>query len=316
MSTRYGAVKPLAAVGPQGEALLDYTLFDAARSGYGGAVLVVRREIEDAVSRHIEELTAGSWPCRFVRQRLDDLPTGVALPPSRTKPWGTGHAVWSARDVVHVPFAVVNADDFYGRAPLEVLPRYLNGLGSGNVLGTRGASGERECLAVTYRLTDTLSAGAQVSRAILQADSRGHVQEIREVLRVHRTSSGIVGETPDGTSLAFSGDEPASMGLWGFTPDIFPLLEGSFRALLAQPADQGPPEFYLSDALNGLIATGDARVRAMESGVPSFGVTFPDDRSEVGSRIEALVAEGRYPANLRSAFRALTNQNESSGTEP
>ncbi len=304
LSTRYGAVKPLAAVGPQQEALLDYALFDAARSGYGGAVLVVRREIEDDVARHVEALTAGSWPCLFVCQRLEDVPAGAAVERDRTRPWGTGHAVWTARDVVHGPFAVVNADDFYGRAALDAVARHAPALGA------------REALALTYRLADTLPASAPVSRAILQADANGQVREIREVLRVHRTDSGIVGETPDGTALTFSGNESSSMGLWGFTPQIFLLLEGSFRALLGEPADQGPAEFYLSDALNGLIASGDVQTRALESGLPSFGVTFPDDRSEVRSRIEGLVAEGHYPADLRSAFQALTNQNGSSGRQP
>jgi hypothetical protein len=136
------------------------------------------------------------------------------------------------------------------------------------------------------------------------------------VLRVHRTSSGIIGETPDGTSLTFSGNEPCSMGLWGFTPEIFPLLEGSFRTLLGKPADQGAAEFYLSDALNGLIASGDVQTRALESGLPSFGVTFPDDRWAVRARIKGLVAQGHYPADLRRAFQALTNPNGSSGRQP
>ena len=304
LATRYGAVKPLAAVGPQGEALIDYALFDAARSGYGGAVLVVRQEIESEVSRHVQELTTGMWPCRFVCQRLDDLPADVALVEERTQPWGTGHAVWTARDLVHGPFAVVNADDFYGRTALDTLAQYM------------GGPGYAGCLAITYRLADTLSPTARVSRAILQVDAGGDVQEIREVLRVHRTSSGIVGDALDGTSLAFSGDEPTSMGLWGFSPDIFPLLEEGLRSLLEEPIDGGPVEFYLSDALNGLIASGDVRMRAVASGLPSFGVTFPEDRAEVRSRIGSLVAEGHYPADLRSAFQALTNPNGSSETEP
>ena len=301
LSTRYGAVKPLASVGPQGEALIDYALYDAARSGYGDAILMVRREIEAEVSRHVEELTAGSWPCRFVCQRTDDLPDGVALAGGRTKPWGTGHAVWTVRHAVRGPLAVVNADDFYGRAALQALAERLL------VWGARENRGPQDYVAITYRLADTLSDTARVSRAILQVDADHQVREIREVLRVHRTSAGIVGETPDGVVLSFSGDEPSSMGIWGFKPSVFPLLEGSFRTFLGELPTGGSGEFYLSDTLNGLLASGDVRVRAVESGASGFGVTFPDDRSEVRARIERLVAEGHYPADLRSAFRSLTD---------
>ena len=298
-------MKPLASVGPHGESLIDYTLYDAARSGYGGAILVVRREIEDEVSRHVEALTAGSWPCRFVCQRMDNIPDGVSFPAGRTKPWGTGHAVWAARHVVQGPFAVANADDFYGESALQALAQHLRDMC------------RKQYLAITYRLADTtLSETAQVSRAILQIDANHRVHEIREVLRVHRTSGAIVGETPEGVELSLSGDEPASMGLWGFEPTVFPLLGDRFRAFLDQPEASDSAEFYLSDALNGLITSEDVHITAVESGVPAFGVTFPEDRAEVRARIEGLVAAGRYPADLRSAFRALTDQSGPSGTEP
>lgn len=301
LSTRYGAVKPLASVGPQGEALIDYALYDAARSGYGDAILVVRREIEAEVSRHVEELTAGSWPCRFVCQRMDDLPDGAVFAGGRTKPWGTGHAVWTARHAVRGPFAVVNADDVYGRAALQALAHHLL------VVGARERRGSQDYVAITYRLADTVSETARVSRAIIRVGADQQVLEIREVLRIHHASAGIVGETPDGVVLSFTGDEPASMGIWGFTPTVFPLLEGRLRSFLGRPGADDSAEFYLSDTLNGLIASGDARIRAVESGASGFGVTFPDDRSEVRARIDRLVAEGAYPADLRSAFRALTN---------
>ena len=308
LSTRYGAVKPLASVGPQGEALIDYALYDAACSGYGDAILMVRQEIEAEVSRHVEKLTGGSWPCRFVCQRMDDLPDGVAFAGGRAKPWGTGHAVWTARHAVRGPFTVVNADDFYGRAALQPLAEHLL------VGGARENRGPQDYVAITYRLADTLSDAAPVSRAILQVDADHQVREIREVLRVHRTSAGIVGETPDGVVLSFSGDEPSSMGIWGFKPTLFPLLEDRLRSFLGRPGADDSAEFYLSDTLNGLIASGDARIRAVESGASGFGVTFPDDRSEVRARIDRLVAEGAYPADLRSAFRALTNPGGPSGT--
>lgn len=284
--------------------MIDYALFDAARSGYGGAVVVVREEIEADVARHVGALTSGAWPVRFVCQRLDDVPVGAQPVDGRTKPWGTGHAVWTVRDLVHGPFAVVNADDFYGRSALTALAVGM----------ARPDAGD--CMAVTYRLADTLSTTAGVSRATVQVGPEGAVREIREVLRVQRTSAGIQGQTPDGTSLTFTGDEAVSMGLWGLRPTIFPLLEASFRTLLQGKSTHAQAEFYLSDTLNRLIASGDVRMRATPADVPSFGVTFPDDQPHVRSRIETLVAEGRYPADLRSAFPALVNQNGFSETEP
>jgi len=304
LSARYGAIKPLASVGPNAEALIDYALFDAARAGYSGVVLVVREEIEDDVSRHVEELTSGSLPCRLVCQRMDDVPAGAQPPEGRRKPWGTGHAVWATRDVVSGPFAVVNADDFYGRSAFEGLAREM------------ADPAAPDSLAITYRLADTLSTTARASRAILRVDAGGMVRGIQEVLGVRRTSSGIIGDTPDGTHLELSGEEPVSMGLWGLTSSIFPLLGEGFRSLLSEQTDRTPAEFYLSDTLNGLVASGEIGMRAIASGVSSFGVTFPDDQPQVRARIQSLVAEGHYPADLRSAFPALVNQNGCSETEP
>ena len=304
LSTRYGAVKPLAPVGPSGEALIDYALYDAARSGYGGAILVVHREIEAEVSGHVEDVTGGSWPCRFVCQSADELPDGARSARGRTKPWGTGHAVWTVRHLVRGPFAVVNADDFYGRGALQVLADHLR------------SAAPREYVAVTYRLADTLSGATRLSRAILEVGARDRVQGIREVLRIHHGSAGISGESPTGSPVSLSGEEPASMGIWGFDTTIFPLLEARFRAFLGRAEDERPAEFYLSDTLNGLVVSGDVRMRAVGAVVPAFGVTFPDDRSEVRSRIEALVADGHYPVDLASAFRELAIANRPSGTEP
>jgi hypothetical protein len=300
MSTRFGAVKPLAAVGPNDETLLDYVMYDAARSGYGSAVFVVRPEIEEAVSRHVESLTSGSWPCRFVYQRLDDLPEGSSPPPNRSKPWGTGHAVWSTRDAVTGPFAVVNADDFYGQAALALLPQYFPELGL------------QEFLAISYRLTDTLPESAPVSRGILDLDDSSYVREIREVLRVCRSDSGISGRTPADTPVSLTGDEGVSMGLWGFTPDIYPLLERGIRTLVNGPAQDAAVEYYLSEALNDSIASGEASLRAVDSGLPSFGVTFPNDRPVVQARINHMIEKGHYPADLCTAFKALSSGDTSS----
>lgn len=305
LSTRYGSVKPLAPVGPSNEALIDYSLFDAARSGYGGAILVVSRQIHTEMSEHVEELTGGFWPCRLVCQSIDDFPDGVVFPGIRTKPWGTGHAVWSTRHLVQGPFIVVNADDFYG---LGAIQRVADHLGRGTT--------PREYVAVTYRLADTLSITTQLSRAILKVDSQGHVQEIREVLEIHHSPAGIVGESPHGSRVSLSGDESASMGIWGFTPGLFPLLEEKFCAFLDRTNVDCHLEFYLSEALNALVASGDARIREVKSGTPGFGVTFPPDCAEVRARIERLVAEEGYPTDLRAAFQALANTSRLSGMDP
>ena len=303
LSTRYGSAKPLAPVGPSNEALIDYSLFDAARSGYGGAILVVSRQIHTEMSEHVEELTGGFWPCRLVCQSADDFPAGVVASGIRTKPWGTGHAVWSTRHLVRGPFAVVNADDFYG---LGAIQRVADHLGRGT---------PREYVAVTYRLADTLSTTTQLSRAILKVDPQDHVQEIREVLEIHHSPVGIVGKSPHGSQVSLSGDESASMGIWGFTPGLFPLLEEKFCAFLDRGDVDCHLEFYLSDALNALVASGDARIRAVKSGTLGFGVTSPPARLEVRDRIEKLVAEDCYPMDLRTAFQVLANTSRLSGTD-
>jgi hypothetical protein len=178
----------------------------------------------------------------------------------------------------------------------------------------RGAPSEYA--AVVYRLADTLSGATPLSRAIVQVGEHDQVQEIREVLRIHHGPTGITGERPAGAPVSLSGEELISMGVWGFEPTIFPLLEDRFLAFLGRAEDERPAEFYLSDTLNGLVVSGDVRTRALRAVAPAFGVTFPDDRSEVRGRIEGLVADGDYPVDLASAFRELTTANRPSGTEP
>lgn len=300
LSTRYGGVKQTVPVGPSGETLLDYTLFDAARAGFGRAVLVVQEDLGPEMAAHLDELTGRHWTCLFAFQRPEDLPVGVAhpLPLRRDKPWGTGHAVWTGRHAVNGPFGVVNADDFYGVGAYRALARHLRQPTPAD--GTPFA-------AVTYRLDDTLSDTGGVSRAVCRVDPDGRLLSIREVLDIRRDQAGITGETPDGESVTLTGDEPVSMNIWGFTPVLFPHLEERLRAFLENTDHHASAEFYLSEALNSLIASHTITIRVVEGGQAAFGVTFPGDREPVAARIEELIAQGAYPADLRDGFRALVS---------
>ena len=308
LSTRYGGgLKQMVPVGPSRETLLDYALFDAARAGFGGAVLVVQENLGPEMAAHLDELTGKRWTCRFVFQRPEDLPLGVPHPLRRDKPWGTGHAVWAARHAVTGPFAVVNADDFYGQRSYRGLARHLR-----QPTPTDGAP----FAAVTYRLADTLSDTGGVSRAVCRVDARGRLRSIREVLCIRRDRDAITGETPGGASVALTGDEPVSMNIWAFTTALFSHLEERLRAFLANTDNHASGEFYLSEALNDLIASDAITIRTVAGGEAAFGVTFPEDREPVATRMGELIAQGAYPADLRDGFRALPDRGGPSEMDP
>ncbi len=307
LSTRYGGLKQTVPLGPSGETLLDYALFDAARAGFGGAVLVVQEGLGPEMAAHLDQLTGKRWTCRLAFQRPEDLPLGVPHALGRDKPWGTGHAVWAARHAVNGPFGIVNADDFYGRGAYRALARHLR-----QPTLTDGAPSA----AVTYRLADTLPDTGGVSRALCRVDAEGRLRSIREVLRIRHHRDAITGETPDGESVVLTGDEPVSMNIWAFTPVLFAHLEERLRAFLADADNHASAEFYLSEALNGLLASDAIAIRVVEGEAPAFGVTFPEDRGPVAARISELIAEGVYPADLRDGFRALADRHGSSETGP
>jgi hypothetical protein len=284
LARRYGRLKQLDPVGPGGEALLDYAIFDARREGYGEVVLVTREELEPELRQHLDRVH-GDLPVRFCRQRPDDLPGGHAAPAGRERPWGTGHAVLAARAAVHIPFAACNADDFYGRAAWAALGRHLAASSGAAVVG--------------YPLASTLSAAGGVSRGIVVTGGDGRLRALGEVADLKREGARILGRTLTGEPLAFPPETPVSMNLFGLPSRAFALLEEKFGAWLATHAESATDEFYLSSTVHDLVGEGRLAVRVLPGGADWMGMTHPADRESVVRRLADLHARGVYPGTLR-----------------
>jgi UTP-glucose-1-phosphate uridylyltransferase len=277
MGSRYGGLKQIDPVGPSGETVLDYGVFDAVRAGFGKAVFVIRRDFEGAFRSSVAAKYAGRIAVDFVFQSTDDLPQGYDVPAGREKPWGTGHAVWCARNAVTGPFAVINADDFYGASSFTLLAAFLR------------RTEENRFAIVGFRLAKTLSENGTVSRGVCR-ESKGNLVSITEEREVAASDVG--------PGRRFSGNEIVSMNLWGFTPSIFGGLAAQLRGFLAGKASDPKAEFYLPGAVSDLVSKGAATVNVIPSEAAWFGITYKEDRPRVEAALAALVAKGAYPARL------------------
>jgi hypothetical protein len=274
MSTRYGRPKQLEPVGPAGETLLDYGIFDARRAGFGRVVLIIRRQLEGPMRAHM----AAHWPDLEVGYVYQELSAG------RTKPWGTAHAVLAAKERVDGPAAVCNADDFYGTDGYRALGAHL----------VAGPSPDPALVA--YRLGDTLSSHGGVSRGVCQTDSRGRLISVVE-LHDLRAAGGVArGKSPAGTEREVSLDAPVSMNLWGLTPAMLPLLEEGFAGFSRRYRDDPAAEYPIPTAVNEMVTSGAIAVRVLPVGKDWMGITHPDDRAAVADRLRELVRVGRYPS--------------------
>jgi len=281
VGSRYGGPKQIEPVGPAGATLLDYSIFDARRAGFETVVVVTRPELATAFDR-IE--------ATVVIQRLDDIPAGLTMPPARTKPWGTGHAVLAAASAVSGPFAVVNADDFYGR---DAFTRAAQFLGAGQGSETPGTFA-----IIAYALRDTLSAAGGVNRAVCRADGAGWLESMEEVVDIRHLRDGTYeGTDARGRLVRLAGDAFVSMNLWVFTPAVFTLLRRGFTEFLSH-ADAGRSEFLISHGIRDAVRRNEARVRLLGTSGRWLGVTYPDDRPTVGAALRQLVAAGEYPERL------------------
>ena len=285
MGSRYGGLKQIDPVGPGGETVLDYAVFDAIRAGFTQVTFVIRRDFEALFREKIGARYAGRIAVDYVFQSLDALPAGFAAPAGREKPWGTGHAVWCARDAVKGNFAVINADDFYGADSFAQLARFL--------AAARGG----EFAMVGFRLANTLSEHGAVSRGICRCGVGGALLDVVETHGITREATGP-GKT-------YAGDEFVSLNCWGFTPALFAGLDGQFRDFLgsvgaASPAkpDSLKTEFYLPAAVSTMIGRGEASARVLPTESSWFGVTYREDKPRVQAAIAELVRAGRYPERL------------------
>ena len=280
MGSRYGGLKQIDPVGPGGETVLDYAVYDAARAGFGRVVFVIRRDFEAVFREKIGAKYAGRMAVDYVFQSLDALPAGFAPAPGREKPWGTGHAVWCAREAVRENFAVINADDFYGEDSFRQL---------GDFLAKPVAPGPAEWAMVGFRLANTLSEHGAVSRGVC-GEERGWLASIEE-------NHGITPEQV-GAGRKFAAEQIVSMNCWGFTPAVFAALDEQLRVFLAARGAEPKAEFYLPAAVAQAIGRGQALVRVLPTTAEWFGVTFREDKPRVVAAIAGLVERGLYPEKL------------------
>ncbi len=296
MGSRYGGLKQIDPVGPSGETVLDYAVFDALRAGFGRVVFIIRRDFEEVFRTQIGTKYAGRIAVDYVFQALDALPEGFTPPPGREKPWGTGHAVWCARDAIREPFAVINADDFYGADSFARLGRFLTGPAA-SARGFDPMSGHRvpRSLAapfamVGFKLANTLSEHGSVARGICTAGPDGKLVSIVE-------HTGILPEEI-GPGKKYSGAEIASLNCWAFTPALFAGLDAQLRTFLTERGREPKAEFYLPAAVSAMIQQGSATVQVLPTDSSWFGVTYREDKPRVVASIATLVQSGQYPARL------------------
>ncbi len=289
IGSRYGGLKQLDPVGPGGEVIIDYSIYDAIRAGFGKVVFIIRREIEEAFRESISRKFEGRIPVEHVFQELDCLPTGFAVPPGRKKPWGTGHAILMAEEKVQGPFAVINADDFYGAQAFQIQSRFLSNARDGSVA---------HYSMVGYVLRNTLSEFGSVSRAICECDADGYLEGIIERTKVQKEGREAKYLDDDGETRRLSGDELVSMNMWGFTPSIFHHLQKGFLRFLEEQGFEEKAEFFMTVVIDALVAEGRARLKVLPTDSRWFGVTHPEDKPHVVQSIRNLIAEGVYPEKL------------------
>lgn len=289
LSSRYGALKQLDAMGPGGEALMDYAIYDARRAGFDKVVFVIRSDLETHFRARIEQLR-GWIPSEYAFQRLDDIPPGPTASSSRVKPWGTGHAVLSVRHLIDGPFAVVNADDFYGQSSYSSLVAHFEAGAPAPSVPTFAFVG--------FELGSTLSTQGGVSRGVCECADDLFLATIAEVTNLHHDGEQIIGSHPNGTVGHFTGAEIVSTNMWGFTPAIFDLLQSRFTEFLSTKASDENSEFLIPDAVNDMVATGEARVKILPARESFFGVTHPGDKTPVQQEIRELTESGHYPSRL------------------
>ena len=287
MGSRYGGLKQIDGLGPNGETIMDYSVYDALRAGFGKVVFVIRKDFEEAFRKAVISKYADKVPCEVCFQSVDSVPEGCTYNPERTKPWGTNHAVLMAKDLIKEPFAVINADDFYGRESFQVLADYLK-----SVEGTTG----KYCM-VGYRVANTLSENGSVSRGVCATDENGYLTDVVERTKIEKVGDKII-YTEDGVDTEIAPNSPVSMNMWGFTPEYFEYVEKAFVEFLQARGQELKSEFYIPTLVNDMIRSGKATCKVLDTTSKWFGVTYAEDRPQVVMKINNLVKEGVYPEKL------------------
>ena len=288
MGSRYGGLKQLDELGPSGETIMDYSIYDAIRGGFGKVVFVIREDFEKDFREIVLKKYENEIPVEVVFQDLHRLPEGFSCPEGRTKPWGTNHAVLMGKDVIKEPFAVINADDFYGRDSFEVL---------GKELAQMGGKKNEYCM-VGYRVGNTLSDSGSVSRGVCEKNADDYLTSVVERTSIERIDGKVVYKDENDQPVVIDDNTPVSMNMWGFTPDYFAHSEKFFADFLKENINTPKSEYFIPLAVNQLIVDGTAKVKVLDTTSKWFGVTYQEDRQGVVDKINALVEAGEYPAKL------------------
>lgn len=289
MGSRYGGLKQLDGLGPNGETIMDYSIFDAIRGGFGKIVFVIRKDFEEDFRKKIISKYENHIPVEVVFQSIDKLPEGFTCPAERVKPWGTNHAVLMGKEVIREPFAVINADDFYGRDSFAVIGKFLSELPEG--------AKNTYCM-VGFRVGNTLSESGTVARGICSTDENRHLTTVVERTEIMRINGVVSYKDENGEWVGIEDNTPVSMNMWGFTPDYFNYSEEYFIDFLKENIDKPKAEYYIPLMVNKLINDGTATVEVLDTTSRWFGVTYAADRQGVVDKLQALADSGEYPSEL------------------
>lgn len=289
MGSRYGGLKQLDGLGPNGETIMDYSIFDAIRAGFGKLVFVIRKDFEQDFREKVLSKYEGHIPTELVFQAIDNLPAGFTAPAERTKPWGTNHAVLMGKDVIKEPFAVINADDFYGRDAFAVMGKWLSEL-------PEGSTGKYSM--VGFRICNTLSENGSVARGVCSKNEQELFTGVVERTEIMRVNGDICYKDEEGNWTAVGEQTPVSMNFWGFTPDYFKYSEEQFVDFLKENADKPKAEYFIPLVVDNLINSGTATCEVLDTTAKWFGVTYAADRPATVEKIQSLVEAGEYPNKL------------------
>ncbi len=291
MGSRYGGLKQIDPIGPNNEIIMDYSIYDSLKAGFGKIVFVINKKMEEAFRETIGNRIGKIADIAYVYQKIDDLPEGYSVPDGREKPWGTGHAVLSCRDAVDTPFAVINADDFYGSTSFEIMYDYLKDVEDSGAV--------RQYAMVGFVLENTLTENGHVARGICKVNAEGYLEEIRERTKIKKIMGVAKYADDDGNWVEVPAESIVSMNFWGFTPSIFDELEAGFPKFLEANKDNIlKAEYFLPDVVGELILKGKAKVKVLQSGERWYGVTYKGDKPLIKQAIAEMVKKGIYPEKL------------------
>lgn len=287
MGSRFGGLKQVEPIGPSGEAIIDYSIFDAIRAGFGKVVFIIRESFADAFKEKFDKKLQGKIDVEYVFQELDMLPEGFVLPEGREKPWGTAHAILVAKDIIKEPFCALNADDFYGSNAYEVMAKFLT-----------SSENTTEYSMVGYHLKNTLSEFGSVSRGICDVDTNHNLIKIVETIKILKKEDKVISVEEDNSETLLTGAESVSMNIWGFKPSVFNTIETKFITFLETEMNKPKSEMYIPSVVFEMIDEQKATVKVLEADSPWFGVTYKEDKPYVVKKINALIKKGDYPKKL------------------